>query len=150
MRSHLIVLVAFAAVATLGPLGAVADAKEISAALVQPVVDMAATLASDKMDGVTEKAAAVDAEAARLGAPASRIAAAATQLEKTRKIDDARVAFGALNEAIVEYMQAQKLTPSTGVRVAFCPMVEKPWLQKDGPIRNPYYGYAMLTCGSFK
>jgi hypothetical protein len=29
-------------------------------------------------------------------------------------------------------------------------MVSKPWLQKDKDIRNPYYGAAMLTCGSFK
>jgi hypothetical protein len=36
------------------------------------------------------------------------------------------------------------------VRVAFCPMVNKPWLTKDKTIRNPYYGASMLTCGSFK
>ena len=36
------------------------------------------------------------------------------------------------------------------MRLAYCPMVNKPWLQKDKEIRNPYYGAAMLTCGSFK
>jgi hypothetical protein len=29
-------------------------------------------------------------------------------------------------------------------------MVLKPWLQKDGELRNPYYGSRMLTCGSFR
>jgi hypothetical protein len=29
-------------------------------------------------------------------------------------------------------------------------MVNKPWLQRDGPIQNPYYGTEMPTCGSFK
>jgi hypothetical protein len=28
-------------------------------------------------------------------------------------------------------------------------MVKKSWLQKEPDIRNPYYGTAMLTCGSF-
>lgn len=36
------------------------------------------------------------------------------------------------------------------VKEAYCPMVKKSWLQKDGSIRNPYYGPAMPTCGEFK
>ena len=36
------------------------------------------------------------------------------------------------------------------VKLAYCPMADKPWLQKDKDIKNPYYGSAMLTCGSFK
>jgi hypothetical protein len=126
-----------------------ADAKEVSRELVQPALDIQVALASDKMDGVVENAALVEAEAARLGAPAAKIAGAAKQLGKTKRIEDARVAFGALSEAIVTYMDTQKLSPASGIRVAFCPMVKKPWLQQDGALRNPYYGSAMLTCGSF-
>ncbi len=128
----------------------VAPAAEISRALVQPALDIQVSLASDTMENVVENAALVEAEAARLGAPASKIVSAAKQLQKTRAIGDARVAFGALSEAIVAYMDTQKLSPASGVRVAFCPMVLKPWLQQDGPLRNPYYGRAMLTCGSFR
>jgi len=124
-------------------------AAEISRALVQPALDIQVALASDSMDGVKSNASLVETQAAKLGAPAVKIVSAAKQLEKTTKIEDARVAFGALSEAIVGYMDAQKLSPASGVRVAFCPMVRKPWLQKDGAIRNPYYGSAMLTCGSF-
>ena len=29
-------------------------------------------------------------------------------------------------------------------------MANKPWLQKDKDIKNPYYGSAMLTCGMIK
>jgi hypothetical protein len=36
------------------------------------------------------------------------------------------------------------------VKVAYCPMVRKSWLQKDGTISNPYYGSSMQTCGEFK
>jgi hypothetical protein len=28
--------------------------------------------------------------------------------------------------------------------------VNKSWLQKEGSIRNPYYGPVMPTCGEFK
>lgn len=127
-----------------------ARAAEMPRALVQPALDIQVSLASDTMDNVVKNAGLVEAEASRLGAPASKIVGAAKQLQKTRKIEDARVAFGALSEAIVAYMDTQKLTPASGVRVAFCPMVLKPWLQQDGPVRNPYYGSKMLTCGSFR
>jgi hypothetical protein len=139
-----------AIVATIVLTAAAGRAAEVSAALVQPALDIQVSLASDVMDGMQQNAALVEAEAVRLGPPASRIAGAARQLTKTRKIEDARVAFGAMSEAIVAYMDAQKLSPASGVRVAFCPMVKKPWLQKDGELRNPYYGRAMLTCGAFQ
>jgi hypothetical protein len=29
-------------------------------------------------------------------------------------------------------------------------MADKPWMTKDKEIKNPYYGAAMSTCGSFK
>ena len=47
-------------------------------------------------------------------------------------------------------MSNQHLAPPEGVRVAFCPMQLKPWMQADGAIRNPYYGSRMPTCGSFR
>ena len=62
----------------------------------------------------------------------------------------ARDRFGALSEAIDAYMTGLKLTPPEGVRVAVCPMVNKPWLQKGDALANPYYGKEMLTCGNFR
>ena len=82
---------------------------------------------------------------------AAKIAAAARELKATTKLVDARGAFGKMSDAIVAYMEAQKLSLDPKLaRIAFCPMVNKPWLQKDGPILNPYYGTEMPTCGSFK
>ena len=43
-----------------------------------------------------------------------------------------------------------QLKAPEGVRVAVCPMVQKPWLQKGDAIANPYYGKEMLTCGSLR
>jgi hypothetical protein len=37
-----------------------------------------------------------------------------------------------------------------GVRTAYCPMAQKPWLQRGDTLANPYYGKAMPTCGEFR
>ncbi len=46
-----------------------------------------------------------------------------------------------------EYLAAQELP--LGYARAYCPMYDggSNWVQADGPVRNPYYGSTMLTCG---
>ena len=46
-----------------------------------------------------------------------------------------------------EYLAAQELPQ--GYARAYCPMFDggSNWVQSDGPVRNPYYGSVMLTCG---
>ena len=108
------------------------------------------SLSHDKMDGVASNATGIATAAQSLGKEGEKILAGAMALQKAKKIDEARTAFGQMSEALVSYLDAQKQKPGDGVRVAYCPMVRKPWLQKDGAIQNPYYGASMLTCGSFK
>ncbi len=127
-----------------------ARAADVPASLVDPAIAIQTSLANDKMDGVQANAATIAAEATKLGKPAATIAAAAKDLQKQTRIADARVAFGSLSEALVAYLDTQKLSPGNGVKVAFCPMVLKPWLQKEGAINNPYFGSQMLGCGSFR
>jgi hypothetical protein len=55
-----------------------------------------------------------------------------------------------LSDAIDTYMTGLHLTLPAGVKVAYCPMVRKPWMQRAETIANPYYGTQMLTCGSFR
>ena len=47
-------------------------------------------------------------------------------------------------------MDANKISAGKDVKVAFCTMVRKPWLQREKEIHNPYYGSQMPTCGEFK
>jgi hypothetical protein len=61
-----------------------------------------------------------------------------------------REKFGTLSEAIDTYMTGLHLTPPEGVKVAYCPMVNKPWMQQGEMLANPYYGKEMPTCGSFR
>ena len=118
--------------------------------MVDRAVAIQVSLSHDKMDGVSANATGIATDAASLGKPGEKIVAGAMALQKAKKIDEAREAFGRMSEALVAYLDAQKQKPGNGVKVAYCPMVRKPWLQKDGAIQNPYYGASMLTCGSFK
>ena len=128
-------------------LGAPADATEL---MINQAVAMAESLAHDRTDGVADNAASIILESTSLGKPAAKIASAASAVRKATKIGDVRTAYGKMSEALVAYLDATKRTPGNGVRIAICPMVEKPWLQKDGAIENPYYGSEMLSCGNFK
>jgi hypothetical protein len=96
---------------------------------------------------VVAQATAVRDAATGLGTPAAAIATAAGDLARQTTIADARQAFGTMSAALVAYVKANRSALGDGVRIAYCPMVRKSWLQKDGPIENPYYGSRMLACG---
>jgi len=137
-------------IVVLGLFGSCAKAADPIGSMIGHAVAIQESLAHDKMDGVASNATAISTDAASLGKPAEKIVAGAMALQTAKKIDAARDAFGQMSEALVAYLDGQKLKPGNGVRIAFCPMKLKPWLQKEGAIRNPYYGSEMLTCGSFR
>ena len=123
---------------------------EMSPAVLDPYLKIQAALSDDTMDGVTQHAGEVATAATALGAPAMKIDTAAVQLASAADLEAAREKFGTLSEAIDTYMTGLKLKAPEGVRVAFCPMVHKPWLQTASAIDNPYYGKSMISCGSFR
>ena len=125
-------------------------ATELPAALVDPYVRVQAALAADKMDKVKQDAAEIAKAAGSLGAPASKVAEAAQTLEGAGDLKSARDAFGRVSDALFAYAKSQGATPPAGVKIAFCPMANKSWLQKGDTIQNPYYGSDMLQCGEFK
>lgn len=115
-------------------------------------------LAGDSLDQVREHASALeklataeftergDVGAAGSGSQAEAIKAAAAKLAGAKDIDGARLAFGDLSEALV---RSGALIPEGQLKVAYCPMAGKHWLQTGNEIANPYYGSKMLRCGSF-
>jgi hypothetical protein len=122
----------------------------MSRSIVDPYLRIQAALANDSVDGVRQNAGEVATAATALGAPAMKIDTTAVQLAATTELADARVKFGMLSEAIDTYMTGLHLTPPEGIKVAVCPMVNKPWMQEGDAIKNPYYGSEMLTCGNFR
>ena len=142
-----IVLIVFAAtVSVAGPVFA-SDAMK---AIVGSYLELHASLASDKLDGVKPAARAIAEQAARMGAAGELIAKAAKTVDQAADIKAARAAFGDVSDAVIAAGNAEGWKDVPDVRVAYCPMAKESWLQKESEIRNPYYGKSMLTCGEFK
>ena len=124
-------------------------------AIIDPYLEIQTALADDSTANIKANAASIATAATALGAPAMKIDTAALQLSAAAEaadpdIGDVRQKFGLLSEAIDAYMAGLKLTPPAGVHVAFCPMANKPWLQKGEALANPYYGKQMATCGTLR
>lgn len=127
-----------------------AAAADLPSALVDPYLKVQTALANDKTDDFAALSKAIEDASLTLGKDADRIAAGARKLAAAKDIAAARTAFGELSSALFAYAEKTKSGFGAGVRRAYCPMADKSWLQKESEIKNPYYGSAMLTCGSFK
>ena len=125
-------------------------ASQLPQSIVDPYLKIQTALAQDRMDDVKANAGNIATAAASLGAPAAKIDTAAVQLASSTALDDARTKFGTLSDAVIAYMDNQHVKAPDGVRKAYCPMAQKPWLQRGDTLENPYYGQSMPTCGEFK
>jgi hypothetical protein len=125
-------------------------ASEALKAVVGSYLEIQARLATDKIDGIKPAAQAIGQQAARLGPAGENLAKAARSMEAAADIKAARDAFGSLSDAVIAMGTAEKWKDAPDVRVAYCPMVKRSWVQKGDVISNPYYGQSMLTCGEFK
>jgi hypothetical protein len=130
--------------------GARVEASDAMKAIVASYSDIHGRLFRDNMDGVKASAAAIEQQAAGMGEVGAAIAKAAKSMEAAADLKAARDAFGPLSDAVIAAGTAEGWKDTPDLRVAYCPMAKKSWLQKDGTIRNPYYGPAMPTCGEFK
>ena len=143
-------VVAIAAVACSAP-GRTSKAPDaLPQALIGPYLKIHDELAADAYDGVRQGAGEIATAASALGAPAAKIDTAALQLAAAGDLAQARDRFGVLSDAVVTYMKASGARAPDGVRTAFCPMAQRPWLQKGDALSNPYYGTSMPTCGEFR
>ena len=78
----------------------------------------------------------------------AKFAATVKSIATTDSIETARNAFKALSKRAIHYAEGKE-----GYYLVNCPMVpndEGNWVQISKPVSNPYFGKAMLTCGSFK
>lgn len=114
-------------------------------------------LASDHTKGVANAASDIAALASKLDAAGvtgehaghykdvpQKLGAAAATLAKTKTLDEAREAFKTLSMPMAMWAGMSK---PDKIDVVYCDMAKASWLQARGPVRNPYYGKSMLTCG---
>jgi predicted RNA methylase len=136
-------LIALAVVVTL-------QASDTMKAIVDSYLEIQAQLAADKFDAIKAPARAIADRAAQMGTSGNAIAKAAAGVERAADLSAAREAFGALSDAVIAAARAEEWKDVKDVKIAFCPMVKRSWLQKDEKIQNPYFGTQMSTCGEFK
>ncbi|MXW34857.1 MAG: DUF3347 domain-containing protein [Acidobacteria bacterium] len=94
-------------------------------------------LADDDFEEAQRALADLIAVADSVVGPLARAAAGAGDIESMRS------AFKPLSELLAG------MDLPAGYARAYCPMYDggSNWVQVDGPVRNPYYGSMMLTCG---
>ena len=126
---------------------AVPASAAVADGLAAPYLHIQVALANDSTDGVAEAARAIAAEAAEMGEQAAAIGTAAEALAEAADLRSARDAFGPLSDALIAY---GKEVGFGELRLAYCPMVDREWLQATSELRNPFYGSMMLTCGEFR
>ena len=127
---------------------AAAPATDLSA-LMDPYVRMQQALNLGTVDGIRERAREIATRAKALGPDAEAIRRAATAIDRPLTIAEVRTAFGTLGNAIIAFAKDRHAPLGNGVKVAYCPMVRKYWLQRGETIQNPYYGQQMSDCGRF-
>ena len=115
--------------------------------VLDPYLRIQTALNLDNLADAKKDARAAADEAAKLGAPAAAMQAAASALQQAADLKSARAAFATLGDALMKQAKASTALLGDDVKVAYCPMVQRHWLQKGEKIRNPFYGKEMSECG---
>ncbi|TDO23271.1 DUF3347 domain-containing protein [Pedobacter duraquae] len=109
-------------------------------ALVAGNTTQAAEAAGTLVKSVNAEAKLSDAEKATLVKNAGLIA-------KTKDLKVQRESFAPLSNQVIDLVKKKAIAADVAY-VQYCPMKKASWLSTETAIKNPYYGNAMLTCGS--
>ena len=115
--------------------------------LIDPYLRMQQALHRDDVTAIAEAAREVADGAARLGPGADDIRTAAQAFGPATDVTSARAAFGRLGNAMMRYASRHGAQLGADVEVAYCPMLDKYWMQRGEAIQNPFYGRVMSDCG---
>lgn len=99
-------------------------------------------LASDSMTGVSAAATEISKKAKdpSMKNPAGK-------LSRATSLADARKEFKTLSAVMDKWAKKEKLE---GIDRVTCSMAGASWLQRQGEIKNPYYGAQMQSCGEIQ
>jgi protein SCO1/2 len=115
--------------------------------IVDPYLRIQRALNTDSVEGIKANGIAIANAAATLGASGASIVSAADVFEHAADLKAAREAFATLSDAVITFAKESGAAFGDEVKVAYCPMVQKYWLQKGDTIQNPFYGTQMSDCG---
>ena len=115
--------------------------------IIDPYLRIQRALNADSLADVKSDARSIAVEAAKIGSGGAAMQAAAGEFQEAADLKAARTAFGTLGNAVMIYAKDSGAAIGDDIRVAYCPMVQKYWLQKGETIQNPFYGKEMSDCG---
>lgn len=72
-----------------------------------------------------------------------------TVISNSKDLKEQRINFAPFSDNMIALAKSVKLSTDP-VYQQYCPMKKASWLSSQQAIKNPYYGSAMLTCGSVK
>src|SRR3954454_13953244 len=119
--------------------------------LVASYLSIQRSLAADSTAGVSASAQKLATEARHRAQDGAAKRALLVSLAKAAEamqggdLKTLRAGFKELSRALVAYLGA---APVAGLGIYDCPMAKAQWVQKTGPVANPYLGKAMATCGT--
>ena len=105
-----------------------------------------ATLAASKASELV-KAVAVSDEKTVSKAAKKNLLKHAGSIASSKDLDSQRESFSAVSDDVIAVAKTAKLSDSP-VYQMYCPMKKGSWLSSEKAVKNPYYGSAMLDCGS--
>jgi protein SCO1/2 len=115
--------------------------------IVNPYLRIQQALHGDTLEAVKDAARSIASEAAKFGSSGASIQSAAGKFQQAVDLKAARALMGKLSDAILIYAKESNAKVGDDVKVAYCPMAQKYWLQTGEKIQNPYFGRAMSDCG---
>lgn len=77
----------------------------------------------------------------------NKLIADSRQISEQSKIEQKRERFTALSNNFMAVVKAFNIN-KTNLYKQYCPMKNSYWLSETSAVKNPYYGNAMLTCGT--
>jgi hypothetical protein len=126
--------------------GACPDAKS----LIKPYLAVSEPLAADSLAPAVAAGKTLATEAKKIlkdagcKTVAEPFVEGGTKMAQVKDIAAAREVLKGWNGGVIELYT---LVKPTDVDIVWCPMGKLHWLQKQGTVRNPYYGASMLECG---
>lgn len=107
-----------------------------------------AKLLSETIDNIAVQTL-TEKEAKPFGALKKVLSKYAKELSAQSDLAKQRASFAVLSQPMIELFKIVSVKEPS-LYVDYCPMKKAYWLSTEKTIRNPFYGNAMLSCGSIK